>query len=63
VLYRRLIAQGIDAARIGSLVGPPPAASGTPHGNAVAAVLRARARLEAPQRRHAGVERPPAASA
>ena len=63
MLYRRLIAQGIDAARIGSLVGPPPAASGTPRGDAVAAVLRARARLEAPQRRHAAAERSQAASA
>jgi hypothetical protein len=46
MLYRRLIANGVDAARIGSLVGPPPTASGTPGGDPLAAVLRARARLE-----------------
>jgi hypothetical protein len=63
MLYRRLIAQGIEAARIGSLVGPPPTPSGTPRGDAVAAVLRARARLEPMQRPRAVAERPRAASA
>jgi hypothetical protein len=48
--YRRLIAQGVKAARIGSLVGPPPTPSGMPLANATAAVLQARARLEPPAR-------------
>ncbi len=63
MLYRRLITQGIEAARIGSIVGPPPTASGTPRGDAVAAVLLARARLERPRRTPAVAERPHAASA
>jgi hypothetical protein len=63
MLYRRLIAQGIEAARIGSLVGPPPTPSGMPSGDAVAAVLRARARLEPPQRTLAVAEQRHAASA
>jgi hypothetical protein len=62
VLYRRLIANGVNAARIGSLVGPPPTASGTPGGDPVAAVLLARARLE-PRRPRPLSERRPAASA
>lgn len=62
VLYRRLIANGVNAARIGSLVGPPPTASGTPTGDAMAAVLQARARLE-PRRQRAVPEQRTAASA
>jgi hypothetical protein len=50
MLYRRLIAQGVKAARIGSLVGPPPTPSGMPLATATAAVLQARARLEPPVR-------------
>jgi hypothetical protein len=50
VLYRRLIAEGIRAAKVGSLVGPPPTPSGMPLGHATAAVIEARARLEAPRR-------------
>jgi len=46
VLYRRLISQGVKAARIGSLVGPPPTPSGMPLVDATAAVIQARARLE-----------------
>jgi hypothetical protein len=61
MLYRRLIANGVNAARVGSLVGPAPAPSGMPSGDAVAAVLRARARLE--PRRRAVTERSPAGSA
>jgi hypothetical protein len=51
VLYRSLISQGVKAARGGSLVGPPPKPSGMPLGDATAAVIRARARLEGPTRR------------
>lgn len=48
--YRRLIAHGIEAVRVASLVGPAPRPSGTPAGEAVAAVIQARARLERPAR-------------
>jgi hypothetical protein len=51
VLYRRLIAEGVRAARTGSLTGPPPMPSGMPMLAATAAVIQARARLEATGRR------------
>jgi hypothetical protein len=57
MLYRRLIAQSIKAAR----VGPPPAPSGMYMRDHTAAVLRARARLEAPSRPRPAPERRPAA--
>ena len=44
MLYRRLMSEGVKAARIRALAAP-----GTP-GAATAAVLQARARLEAPAR-------------
>ncbi len=56
MLYRRLIAQSIKAAR----VGPPPAPSGMTMRDHTAAVLRARARLEAPSRPRAPERRPAA---
>lgn len=63
VLYRRLIANGVNAARIGSLVGPPPTASGTPSGGPVVAVLQARAGLEAPRQKLPEPEQRQSASA
>jgi hypothetical protein len=65
VLYRRLISQGIDAARSGSLAvaAPAPPAPLSASGGAMAAVLQARARLEAPLRSRPATARRHGASA
>jgi hypothetical protein len=62
VLYRRLISQGIDAARSGSLADAAPAPLSA-SGGAMAAVLQARARLEAPLRSRPATGRRHGASA
>jgi hypothetical protein len=63
VLHRRLIIEGVKAARAESLAGPPPMPSGMPLDAATTAVIQARARLEATGRRRAAPARRGAASA